>query len=105
MENNLIYRVSGHAISFSGPRAGPNQSSTEKNDILAYARLSLLNSYDPYSFTSVPPSPMFFTASNNLMYFDRSSASNPAFYVQDGCVYAGEAYTACQKFKSEPETR
>jgi len=60
----------------------------------------MLNAYDPYSFTSVPPSPMFFTASNNLMYFDRSSASNPAFYVQGGCVYAGETYTAYQQWNS-----
>ena len=30
-ENNLVYRVSGNAISFSGPRAGPNQGSTVKN--------------------------------------------------------------------------
>ena len=38
MENNLVYRVSGNAISFSGPRAGPNQQSTVKNNILAFAR-------------------------------------------------------------------
>ena len=47
MENNLVYRVSGHAISFSGPRAGPNQQGAVKNNILAYARLSLLNASTP----------------------------------------------------------
>ena len=99
MENNLVYRVSGHAISFSGPRAGPNQASTVKNNILAYARLSMLNAYDPYSFTSVPPSPLFFVASNNLMYFDRNGSSSPPFYVQGGCVWAGAiAYTAYQQW-------
>jgi uncharacterized protein (TIGR03437 family) len=100
-ENNLVYRVSGHAMSFSGPRAGINQQSTVKNNIFAYARLSMLNAYDPYSFTGVPPSPLFFVASSNLMYFDRSNASNPAFFVQGGCVWAGPvAYTSYQQWNS-----
>jgi uncharacterized protein (TIGR03437 family) len=98
MENNLVYRVSGNAISFSGPRAGPNQSSTVKNNILAFARQSLLNSYDPYSFNTVPPLPMFFTASNNLFYFDRNGAQS--FYVEGGCTYAGEAFTAYEQWTS-----
>jgi uncharacterized protein (TIGR03437 family) len=98
MENNLVYRVSGNAISFSGPRAGPNQSSTVKNNILAFARQSLLNSYDPYSFNTVPPLPMFFTASNNLFYFDRNGTES--FYVEGGCTYAGEAFTAYEQWTS-----
>jgi uncharacterized protein (TIGR03437 family) len=98
MENNLVYRVSGNAISFSGPRAGPNQSSTVKNNILAFARQSLVNSYDPYSFNTVPPLPMFFTASNNLFYFDRKGADS--FYVEGGCTYAGEAFTAYEQWTS-----
>ncbi len=100
-ENNLVYRVSGHGMSFSGPRAGPNQQSTVKNNIFAYARLSMLNAYDPYSFTSVPPSPLFFVATNNIFYFDRNSSSNPAFFVQGGCVWAGqESFTAYQQWNS-----
>jgi hypothetical protein len=72
-----------------------------KNNIFAFARLGMLNAYDPYSFTSVPPSPMFFTASNNLFYFDRSSGSNPASYVQGGCTYAGAvSYTNFQQWSS-----
>lgn len=92
MENNLIYRVSGNAISFSGPRAGPGQSSTVKNNIVAFARQSMLNAYDPYSFGTNPPQPMFFMASNNILYFDRAAADS--FYVQGGCTFAGEAYTS-----------
>jgi hypothetical protein len=100
VENNLVYRVSGNAISFSGPRAGPNQQSTVRNNILAFARGSLINAYDPYVFTSVPPSPLFFVASSNIFYFDRDSASSPPFYVQGGCVWAGQgvAFTAFEQF-------
>jgi uncharacterized protein (TIGR03437 family) len=98
MENNLIYRVSGNAISFSGPRAGAGQSSTVKNNILAFARQSMLNAYDPYSFGTMPPLPMFFNASSNLMYFDRKASDS--FYVQGGCTYAGEAYTAYEQWSN-----
>jgi hypothetical protein len=38
VENNLVYRVSGNTLSFSGPRAAANNSSTIKNKILAFAR-------------------------------------------------------------------
>ncbi len=98
MENNLVYRVSGNAISFSGPRAGPNQASTVQNNILAFARQSLLNSYDPYSFNTAPPLPLFFAATNNLFYFDRNEAES--FYPQGGCTYAGEAFTAYEQWTS-----
>jgi hypothetical protein len=98
-ENNLVYRVSGNAMSFSGPRAGPNQASTVKNNIFAFARQSMLNAYDPYSFTSVPPSPMFFVASNDLFYFDRNGPES--FYVQGGCTYPGTVpYTAYEQWNS-----
>jgi serine/threonine-protein kinase len=90
MENNLVYRVSGNAITFSGPRAGPGQASNVKNNILAFARQSMLNAYDPYSFGTNPPLPMFFTASSNILYFDRAAADS--FFLQGGCTYAGEGY-------------
>jgi len=42
---------------------------------------------------------MFFTASNNLLYFDRNGAES--FYVQGGCTYPGAiAYTAYQQWTS-----
>jgi hypothetical protein len=101
IENNLVYRVSGNAVSFSGPRVGPNEASTIENNIFAFARVSVLNSYDPYSLGFSPPAPMFFVAANNLSYFDRNSASSPAFYVQGGCTYdGGIAYTAFQLWSS-----
>jgi hypothetical protein len=96
VENDLVYRVSGNAISFSGPRAGPNQSSTVKNNILAFARQSLLNSYDPYSFKTVPPLSMFFTASNNLFYFDRNGSES--FYIEGGCTFAGKAFAGYERW-------
>ena len=35
------------------------------------------------------------------MYFDRNGSSNPAFYVQGGCVYAGQVpYTTYQQWNS-----
>jgi hypothetical protein len=97
VENNLVYRVSASAISFSGPRAGANQESDVHNNIFAYMRRSIIEASNPYSFTAVPPSPLFFVAANNLYYFDRNgnspNAPYPApapFYVQGGCTYAGD---------------
>jgi len=80
MENNLVYRVSGNGISFSGPRAGHGQSSTVKNNILAFARQSMLNAYDSYSFGTDPPQPMFFTASNNGGWLPIDHMSGAGFY-------------------------
>ncbi len=103
LERNLVYRVSGNALSFSGPRAGAGQQSTVTNNIFAFARTSMINAYDPYSFGIVPPAanPLFFVASENLFYFDRSDSSPaipfPApFYVQGGCTYAGGGGTQPQ---------
>ena len=70
-----------------------------KNNILAFARQSLMNSYDPYAFGTMPPLPLFFVASNNLLYFDRDGPES--FYVQGGCTYAGaEPYTAYELFNN-----
>jgi hypothetical protein len=102
IENNLVYRVSGNAMSFSGPRVGPNQQSTVKNNIFAFARQSMINAYDPYVFSGVPPSPLFFVAISNIFYFDRNGSDSTPFYVQGGCVYAGAStpYTGFQQFDS-----
>ncbi|MGH9825117.1 MAG: right-handed parallel beta-helix repeat-containing protein, partial [Blastocatellia bacterium] len=108
IENNLVYRVSGHAISFSGPRPAGFPPSVVKNNIFAFARLSMVNAYDPYIFAGSPPwpaSPQFFTLSDNLFYFDRDDNSKPAFHVQGGCAFAGgqdrvAPYTGFQLWKS-----
>jgi hypothetical protein len=96
-----VYRVSGNALSFSGPWAGPNEASTIKNNIFAYARQSLSNAYNPYSYNTAPPTVEFGTITNNLFYFDRNSASSPAFYAQGGCTYpGGTAYAAFEQWSS-----
>jgi hypothetical protein len=101
VQNNLVYRVSGSALSFSGPRAGPNEASAIQNNIFAFARGAMINASDPYSYSTAPPTVMFSVATNNLFYFDRNASSTPAFYVQGGCTYTGGiAYTAFEQWSS-----
>jgi hypothetical protein len=109
VRNNLVYRVSGHAISFSGPRPPGFAPSTVENNIFAFARTSMVNAYDPYVFgvsPPYPPSPQFFVASNNIFYFDRESDSSPSFHVQGGCAFAGSTdvriapYTGFQQWNN-----
>ncbi|HEY4360508.1 MAG TPA: IPT/TIG domain-containing protein [Bryobacteraceae bacterium] len=101
VENNLIYRVSGFgAYTPHGPPA-PNQANTIKNNIIAYAGSAIIGIGDVYQ-DGVPPQPVTeFNISNNLFYFDRSTASNPPFRVQGGCTYsAGFAYTTFELFSN-----
>jgi len=62
---------------------------TVKNNILAFARQSVVNSYDPYSFNTVPLLPEFFTASNNLFYFDRNGPYPVDYTLPKGSPGAG----------------
>ncbi|MGO9261393.1 MAG: hypothetical protein ACLQU1_34570 [Bryobacteraceae bacterium] len=80
----------------------PNLANTVKNNIFAFARLSRINDSDLFPSGGVPPSAMqAFAATNNLMYFDRTSASSPAFYVQRGCTYTGGfPYSQYQEWNS-----
>jgi hypothetical protein len=90
VENNLIYRVSDGAVNIAQAPAAPNQANTIKNNILAFGRMSMINDSDPYRNGGAPASPIqSFVATNNLFYFDRNSASSPAFYAQGGCTYSG----------------
>jgi uncharacterized protein (TIGR03437 family) len=102
VENNLVYRVSGYAVNFPKSPFAPNLTNTVKNNILAFARLSMINDDDPYPTGSVPVSVIqTFAATNNLFYFDRKPASSPSFYVQGGCTYSGGfPYTQYQQWNS-----
>jgi hypothetical protein len=101
VENNLVYRVSGFAVHMPQGPAAPNEANIIKNNILAYARLDMINLSSPYQ-QGVPPSAVqAFVATNNLMYFDRSIANTPNFFVQGGCLYSGGyAYTQYQLWNS-----
>lgn len=102
VENNLVYRVSGNAMNFAGAPTMPNEPTTIRNNIFAFARGSMINVSNPYSSGTVPASvEQIFTASNNLMYFDRNSSSTPTFYVQGGCTYSGGfAFTSWEDWNS-----
>jgi hypothetical protein len=80
----------------------PNEANTIRNNILAFARQSLINDNNPYPSGSVPTvAALAFVATNNLFYFDRTAASSPAFYTQGGCTYSGGfAYTAFQQWSN-----
>ncbi len=48
IQGNLVYRVSGSGVAFSGPRSAPNQASTVLNNIVAFARTSMITTGDPF---------------------------------------------------------
>ena len=103
VENNLVYRVSDAAVyTPHGPAAlagNPNHANTIKNNILAYARMSMVSVGDPYKNPAFTTIPLSFTVTNNIFYFDRSFASAPNFAVQGGCTYTqGSPFTDYQMF-------
>lgn len=89
VENNLVYRVSGNAIEMPQGPSLPNEANILKNNILAYARGSMVQINFPYPYGVPAVMPQNAVIENNLMYFDRSFSSNPSFMVQGGCLYAG----------------
>ncbi len=93
VENNLVYRVSENAVNFPKTPPMPNEANTIKNNILAFARASMINDSTPYPTGDVPN--LTFVATSNLLYFDRSATSPQVpFYVQGGCTfYGGAGYT------------
>jgi len=102
VENNLVYRVSASPMNFSSAPANPSEANTIKNNIFAFGRLSMVAEGDAYLSGTVPPSQIqVFVATNNLFYFDRSSASSPGFYVQSGGAYSGGfAFTTWEQWNS-----
>lgn len=90
VENNLVYRVSENAVNFPMTPPAPNEANTIKNNILAFARGSMINDSSPYPNPAVDVPNLTFVATNNLMYFDRSTTSpSVPFYVQGGCTWDG----------------
>jgi uncharacterized protein (TIGR03437 family) len=101
VENNLVYRVSGFAVYTPHGPAAPNEANTIRNNILAYPRLAMVAVTSPYQ-NGVPSTvPQVYAVTNNLFYFDRTTASGPPFRVQGGCPYSGGfPFTAFQQFTS-----
>ncbi len=93
--NNLVYRVSENAVYFPMSPYAPNPTNPNFvqnnifNNILAYARNSMINISNPFptgDFTT-PPN-LVFQATSNIFYFDRSDTSpGGPFYVQGGCTW------------------
>ena len=101
VENNLVYRVSGNTVFTPQGPAAPNEANIIKNNILAYGRRAMVAVDFPYPYGVPAVIPQVFIISNNLFYFDRSNTSNPKFWVQGGCLYAGgAAFTQFQEWNS-----
>jgi uncharacterized protein (TIGR03437 family) len=101
VENNLVYRVSGFPVYTPQGPAAPNEANIVKNNILAYGRLAMVSVNFPYPYGVPASANQVFAITNNLLYFDRSTASSPKFYVQGGCTYsAGFPYTQFQEWNS-----
>ena len=101
VENNLVYRVSGFGVYTPHGPTAPKEANTIKNNIVAFARLSMVADSGPY-VDGVPTSAnQAFLVSNNLFYFDRSEGSGPPFRAVAGCAYsAGFPFTSFLLFSS-----
>jgi uncharacterized protein (TIGR03437 family) len=101
VENNLVYRVSGNAIEMPQGPSLPSEANTIRNNILAYARNSMVQINFPYPYGVQATIPQNAVVENNILYFDRGFSSNPSFMVQGGCLYAGGvAYPMFQQWSS-----
>lgn len=99
VKNNLVYRVSRAGLNITMNAHAPGFASTIQNNVFAYARLAMIQNNRPYPTGLSPASPIqVFSATNNIFYFDRNSAStsprngatvSAPFYVQGGCTYSG----------------
>jgi hypothetical protein len=101
VENNLVYRVSGADVYSPHGPAALNEANIIRNNILAYGQLSAVSITGPYKDVSPAVVPENFNITNNLIYFDRSTASTPPYRVQGGCTYAlGFPFTQFQFWNS-----
>ena len=79
VENNLVYRVSGFGVYTPHGPTAPREANTIKNNIVAFARLSMVADSGPYVDRIPTSADQAFLVSNNLFYFDRSEGSGPPF--------------------------
>jgi uncharacterized protein (TIGR03437 family) len=101
VENNLVYRVSDTAMySPQGP-ASPNEASTIKNNIFAFARKALVAVNLPYKDAVPTTAVKVYNITNNILYFDRNSTSQQMFWPMGGCTYSnGFPYVQFQFWNS-----
>ncbi len=84
--NNVVYNLSGFAISISDGLASSKETpNTFTNNIFAFANTGMFNQQTPWP-NGCPSSPITqVDVTNNIFYFDRFSTSTPSFYVIQGC--------------------
>ena len=99
VENNLVYRVSASAIYTPHGPAFPGKANTIKNNILAFARTSMIDDSGPYQYGVPTSANQSFVVTGNLFYFDRNEASGPPFRAEAGCTYsAGFPFPEFEEF-------
>jgi hypothetical protein len=99
--NNVIYNLSGNAMHISQGLASSKESpNTFTNNILAFANSGMFFQATPWP-NGCPSAPIKqVNVTNNMMYFDRQSSSNPSFWVVQGCTDScGQAYDTYQNFQ------
>lgn len=89
-ENNVVFRVTEHAVQNTQGPLACGQSILVQNNILAYARTGMFNQGNTAALACLTV-----TLQNNLFYFDRTDTSSCgigqnsnqcAFYVPSGCT-------------------
>ena len=116
VENNLVYRVSHSAVyTPHGPTlkpGNPDEHNLIKNNILAYARLGMVEEGNPFSDANPVPAHRgkvvkSFVLTNNIFYFDRNLFSTSPFQntvvqapfiIPAGCAYTPFEYSLYQEF-------
>jgi hypothetical protein len=99
--NNVVYNLSGHAISLtSGLASSKETQNIFNNNIFAFANLGMFAQQSPWP-NGCPSSPIKqVDVTNNIFYFDRHSTSTPSFYVIEGCSDScRQAYYTYQNFQ------
>lgn len=100
VENNLVFRVTEHAVQNTQGPPGSGDPNTIHNNILAYARVGMF-----YEGGTGVPNYLSEIISNNIFYFDRVfnstcgiglDTNQCAYYVQSGCTVLNSAPLVAQ---------